>query len=125
MSFFLLLIHIAAADIIVQGDAEQGRPLTIVVVDDISKPVSAETVRVTMHPHMPTESQWSLGITDVDGVVSFTPSQGGPYEVTVGNQVARIDVVWGKVPVIALVHWSGIALSLCGFGVAIRWGQRS
>ena len=45
MSFILLFFQMALADIIVQGDAEQGEVLTVTVVDEISKPVLAETVR--------------------------------------------------------------------------------
>ena len=124
MSFILLFIHMALVDIIVQGDAEQGEVLTVTVVDEISKPVPAETVRVTMHPGMSTESQWTLGITDVDGIVSFTPSRGGPFAITVGDQAAKIDVSWRAVPRTALAHWFGIALVLCVFGVRMKWAQR-
>lgn len=117
MIFLLLLSHFACAEIIVQGDAVQGQALTVLVVDDVSRPVSAETVRVTMHAGMPTEAEWTLGITDIDGRVTFTPQQGGPFVVQIGEQTKRIQAKWQGIPPLALMYWLLLGGCLGIFGV--------
>ena len=125
MIFLLLFSHFACAEIIVEGEPHQGQSLIISVVDDVSRPVSAETVRVTMHPGMPTEAEWTLGITDVDGRVTFTPKQGGPFVLQIGDQTKRIGVKWRSVPPLALMHWFGLTACLFLFGLWSKFmGQK-
>lgn len=117
MIFLLLLSHFAWSEIIIEGTPVQGQALTVLVVDDVSRPVSAETVRVTMHAGMPTESEWTLGITDIDGRVTFTPQKGGPFVLQIGNQTRRIRAEWQGIPPLALMYWLGLGGCLCIFGV--------
>ena len=48
MGFILLFFQMALADIIVQGDAEQGEVLAVTVVDEISKQSRRKRL-LTMH----------------------------------------------------------------------------
>ena len=97
MSLLLLWIHLGIADVLITPDAQQSSLVTFTVLDPLSNPVSAATVRVTVHPGIATERQWTLGITDAEGRITFTPEVGGPYQLEVGNERLDFRVNWTRV----------------------------
>jgi protocatechuate 3,4-dioxygenase beta subunit len=107
-----LFLHVALADIVLDAPATQHEIVHMTVLDALSNPVAAATVRVRTHPGLTRSKEWTLGLTDSDGRVQFTPVVGGPHRIRVGGQRHDFSVAWSG------PYWPGM-ISLGLFLTAI------
>ena len=96
---WLFFAQMALGDIVIESDPiQQGSPITFRVVDSISSPIRSATVRMEVRPGLSSSSEWSVGLTDQDGRIEYTPKEGGPHRIIVGGDELIYTVRWNTIP---------------------------
>ena len=109
---WLLLTHLAFADIVVETDSiSQGQPITFQVLDSVSTPIRSTTVRVQVRPGLSSAEEWTIGITDQDGRVVYTPQTGGPHRLIVGDDMLPFQVRWANTPLVSAFSLAALAVA--------------
>jgi len=110
MTALFLFIQLAFGEILLQGEPLQSEPIVFQVVDDLSKPIASATVRIRVHPDLPSGSDWTLGVTDSEGRITFKPEHGGPHQIHIGSQSLDFRVSWSRYPLPAGLSYLAIFL---------------
>ena len=124
MIIFFMLAQFANADIIVESLPTQNQVIEFRVVDGLSRPVAAATVRMVTHPGLSGAKEWTVGLTDSEGRLEYTPEIGGLHRIEVANQSLDFAVRWAHLPLGAVFSYIGLFLLLIPLTLRGRKVQR-
>lgn len=116
---WLLLSHLACAEILIEAEPVAGKTIAIDVVDDLSRPVSGATVRAIRRPGLPGERDLAVGLTDARGRVYWTPKEPGTQVLRAREheRIVHVEAVSPPLTPLLLLGTSG----LLGLGLLL-WG---
>jgi len=105
----------------VEPTPRSGSESTITVLDEISRPMAGETVRITYRPGLAGEQDIVAGITDSLGRVQWTPERGGVAIIDAAKEQHTVTAAWRIWPMDTLVH---LLLCVLGALAALAWSSK-
>ena len=123
---WLILAQMSFADIVIESKTlQQGEPISFKFLDDISSPIRAATVRMEVRPGLTSSSEWTVGITDQEGRIAYTPKTGGLHRILVGQDALTFRVRWMSVPWVTVGTLSIVCLAPLLAALARRRREQS